>query len=116
MKPGPVYLRHFNRSSKYDPVVLPVELTEVSPSYAYVHYPDGRECTVSLQDLAPCPEPNEQFEPRDEVPPATEIADKPEEIPADTPTPSTSPEQLPGLCLCHSTRISRPPKRLIEEI
>ena len=54
---------------------------------------------MSLQDLAPCPEPNEQFEPRDEVPPATEIADKPEEIPADTPTPSTSPEQLPGLRL-----------------
>ena len=49
MKPGPVYLHHFNRSSKYDPVVLPVELlTEVNPSYAYVRYPDGRECTVSL--------------------------------------------------------------------
>ena len=84
MKPGPVYLRHFNRSSKYDPVVLPVELTEVNPSYVYVRYLDGRECTVSLQDLAPRPEPNEQFEPRDEAPPATEIVDRPDEIPADT--------------------------------
>ena len=59
-----------------------MELTEVNPSYAYVRYPDGRECTVSLQDLAPCPEPNGQFEPRDEA--ATAIVDRPEEIPADT--------------------------------
>ena len=75
-----------------------MELTEVNPSYAYVCYPDGQECTVSLQDLAPHPEPNEQFEPRDEAPPATEIiVDRAKEIPADNPTPGTSPEQL--LCL-----------------
>ena len=85
-------------------------------NYVYVRYPDGQECTASLQDLAPCPEPNEQYEPRDEAPPATEIVDRPEEIPADTPTPSTSPKHLPGLLLHQSTHMSHPPTRLIEEI
>jgi len=30
-----------------------VELLETTPSYAYTRYPNGREDTVSLKDLAP---------------------------------------------------------------
>ena len=32
-----------------------VELIESNPSYAHIRYPDGKESSVSLQDLAPCP-------------------------------------------------------------
>ena len=51
--PGPVLLRRFNRTSKYDPLVQEVQLLEANPNYAFIRYPDGRESTVSLQDLAP---------------------------------------------------------------
>lgn len=53
--PGPVLLRRFVRGSKNDPYVDEVELTEANPLYAHVRYPDGRESTVSLRDLARCP-------------------------------------------------------------
>ena len=32
-----------------------MELTDVNPTYARVRYTDGRESSVSLRDLAPCP-------------------------------------------------------------
>ena len=38
-----------------DPLVDQVELRVVNPMYANVRYMDGRESTVSLRDLAPCP-------------------------------------------------------------
>jgi hypothetical protein len=53
--PGPVLLRRFVRTSKNDPFVDQVELTDANPTYAHVKYPDGRESSVSLRDLAPCP-------------------------------------------------------------
>jgi len=53
---GPVLLQRHVRISKSDPLYDEVELTEANPTYAYVKFPDGRETTVSLQDLAPCPE------------------------------------------------------------
>ena len=31
-----------------------MELIDANPSYANIRYPDGRESTVSLGDLAPC--------------------------------------------------------------
>ena len=46
---GPVLLRKFVRSGKTDDAVQRVELT-----YARIRYSDGRECTVSLRDLARC--------------------------------------------------------------
>lgn len=55
--PGPVLLRNHNRSSKYDPLVEEVELVEANPGYAHVRFPDGKEKTVSIRDLAPAPEP-----------------------------------------------------------
>ena len=48
-------LRRFVRTSKNDPLVDQVELRDVNPMYANVRYMDGRESTVSLRDLAPCP-------------------------------------------------------------
>ena len=53
--PVPVLLRRFVRISKNDPLVDQVELRDVNPMYANVRYMDGRESTVSLRDLAPCP-------------------------------------------------------------
>jgi hypothetical protein len=53
--PGPVLLRRFVRTSKNNPLVDQVELRDVNPMYANVRYMDGRESTVFLRDLAPCP-------------------------------------------------------------
>ena len=55
LSPGPVLLRKFVRSSKNDDLVEEVELTHANPTYAHIRYKDGRESTVSLTDLAPCP-------------------------------------------------------------
>ena len=54
--PGTVYLRRFVRTSKNDPLVDMVELLHANPTYAHIRYPDGRESSVSLKDLAPCPQ------------------------------------------------------------
>jgi hypothetical protein len=56
-KPGPVYLKRHVRSSKYDPVVDEVELIEANPEYAHVRFPNGRQSTVSIRDIAPLPTP-----------------------------------------------------------
>ena len=53
--PGPVFLRNFQRTSKSEPLVEEVELLQANPTYAFVRFPNGRESTVSLRDLAPCP-------------------------------------------------------------
>ena len=55
MTPGSVLLRRFVRNSKNDPFVDQVELLECNPMYANIKYADGRESTVSVKDLAPCP-------------------------------------------------------------
>ena len=46
-------LRRYVRNSKNDPLVDEVELVEANPQYAHVRFPDGRESTVSVKDLAP---------------------------------------------------------------
>ena len=51
--PGPVLLRRFVQPSKTDPLVDEVELVEANPHYAHVRFPDDREDTVSVRDLAP---------------------------------------------------------------
>ena len=48
-------LRKCVRHTKDDPLVDKVELTDVNPIDAHICYPDGRESTVSLKDLSPCP-------------------------------------------------------------
>ena len=53
LRPGPVLLRRFVRHGKNDPLVDEVNLIEANPHYALIKYPDGKESTVSLRDLAP---------------------------------------------------------------
>ena len=43
------------RSSKQDDLVEEVELTHANPTSARIRYKDGRESSVSLSDLVPCP-------------------------------------------------------------
>lgn len=51
-KPGPVLVKRHVRHSKYDPIVEEAELLDANPQYAHIRFPDGRESTVSLRDLA----------------------------------------------------------------
>ena len=55
LTPGPVLLRKFVRPSKHDDLVEEVELTNINPTYAHICYREGRESSVFLSDLAPCP-------------------------------------------------------------
>ena len=48
-----------NRQSKADPLVEKVKLIYTNLSYAFIKYNDGRESSVSLRDVAPCPESTE---------------------------------------------------------
>ena len=55
------------RSSKHDDLVEEVELSHEDPTYAHIRDKDGRESSVSLTNLAPCPRDtlsaeNEQLE------------------------------------------------------
>jgi hypothetical protein len=51
--PGRVFLKRFDQSSKYDPLVEEVELVSCNPQYAHIVHADGRPETVSLRRLAP---------------------------------------------------------------
>ena len=53
VKPGPILIKRNVRSSKYEPLVDEVELLSANPQYAHVRFPDGKESTVSLRQLAP---------------------------------------------------------------
>lgn len=55
LQPGPVFLKQHVRRTKDDPLVQEVELIHTNPSYAHIRYKDGRESSVSIRDLAPCP-------------------------------------------------------------
>ena len=84
--PGKVLLRRFVRRSKYDPLVDEVELIEANPSYAYIRYPDGRESSVSVRDLAPCGEVDSSEsasgEPSLELPEASTVVEVPSNVPS----------------------------------
>ena len=56
VQPGPVLLRRFIRN-KNQPRVDTVELIEANPNFAHERFPDGRESTVSVSDLAPSQSP-----------------------------------------------------------
>ena len=60
--PGPVMLRKFVRLHKNDDLVDEVELINANPSYANIRYSDGRETSVSISDLSPCPRKPRQNE------------------------------------------------------
>ena len=100
MKPGnSVFLRKFVRRSKTDPLVEKVRLLHVNPSYAFIKYPDGRESSVSLRDLAPCPNdkyPSNPAEAPNSPSPTTledPVAEKQSHVPAQTPLQQAFDEQ-----------------------
>ena len=109
--PGKVLLRRHVRSSKYDPSMTTVDLIEANPQYATIRTADGRETTVSTQDLAPTGKLQAgDLEPVtlvDSTQPATDSIDA---------GPSTSPNVVApneeANDLRRSQRISRPPNRL----
>ena len=47
----PFLLKRHARSNKADPLVDKVELLQANPHYAFVHYPNGRETTVSTKHI-----------------------------------------------------------------
>jgi hypothetical protein len=137
--PGPVLLRRYVRS-KTDPLVDEVDLIDCNPTFAHVKYPDGRESTVSVQDLAPCPRfssqripdpaadnaiSREQMEPtsprQDQTldPPGSYIQPAPTQDDAEPLTDSRQrteraekdTEMAPSPVPRKSTRIRRPPDR-----
>ena len=58
--PGPILLRKFVKTHKNDDLVEEVQLVEANSTYASIRYADGREGTVSISDLAPCPKNSQQ--------------------------------------------------------
>ena len=119
MQPGPVLLRRFVRTSKNDPLVDEVELTDVNPTYARIRYPDGRESSVSLRDLTPCPSPSIQKGTSPETrplqepfplqePPSTSLppARNPTLPSQEPPSTSLSPARNPALPLPEPSLIS----------
>ncbi|XP_055490140.1 uncharacterized protein LOC129696344 [Leucoraja erinacea] len=94
--PGPVLLHRYVRLNKNEHFVDEVELTDVNPSYATIKYRDGRQSTVSLHDLAPCPSspsaPSLLYNTNRELPPsAPSLLDNTNrELPPTLPTMETS--------------------------
>ena len=86
--PSNVMRRRFVRNSKNDPLI---ELTSVNPAYAHIRYPDGRESTVSLKDLSPCPTPEDNL-------PSPSIVN----------IPSDSQELIIHVCLVLIQTLTRP--------
>ena len=54
----PVFLKRHVRLSKYDPLVDEVELA--NPSYAHIRHKNGSQSTVSLRDLIPITDSNNE--------------------------------------------------------
>ena len=118
---GPVLLRRYVRTSKNDPIVDQVELKEANPTYARVKYMDGRESTVSIRDLAPCPQASAQSPPV--IVPTVNEPQCPAPIPLDQ--QPTESKDLPTECqdgavnhdsvtppaVRRSTRVIKPPSR-----
>ena len=106
-------IRHV-RTSKNDPLINQVELRQVNPTYAHVKYMDGRESTVSLRDLAQCPQASGQIPPlvKQSNTEALELAPFPADPAAaeirgsstDCEDSTTKPDSAPSPVLRHSTR------------
>lgn len=111
LTPGQVLVRRYVRSSKHEPLTDQVELVDVNPMYASVKYPDGRESTVSIRDLAPSPESPASSVHQNEVqehmgtPGSPETQDVQPHNSFDLYSP-TEPNELR-----RSTRVSKPPDR-----
>lgn len=111
--------------NKNEPLVDEVELIDSNPTYANIRHTNGRESTVSVRDLAPCPEgqvvrPSVTEEPSIVHPACTKVPDG-EVSPApvlqeevgvvDPPSPGSMNKDATVPELRRSSRISKPPVR-----
>ena len=111
-KPGPVLVKVHARAHKTDPLVEDAELIHANPNYAFIKFPDGREKSVSLRDLAPAadaslrdPPPTADASLRDSSPTTDVIAPPTTEVttpPAPEPPTAVQPE-------VHETTITKVP-------
>ncbi|XP_076062290.1 uncharacterized protein LOC143037658 [Oratosquilla oratoria] len=111
LTPGQVLLRRHVRSSKHEPLTDQVELVDVNPMYASVKYPDGRESTVSIRDLAPSPESPTTLAHPDEAPGNIETPGSPTTQDVQPHTNHDSHSFTEPTELRRSTRVSKPPDR-----
>ena len=128
--PGTILLKQNVRGSKYESCVDEVELLEVNPQYAYYCYPDERETTVLIKQLAPpghnsnelnsTPEiidqdiPNIPSEKPSDIIPIENVTPEMTPEPAPQPSPTNNIEPIiesPKLP-CRSTRIRKVPDKL----
>ena len=130
------YLRKHVRQSKYDPLVEEVEVLHANPQYVHVRLPSGVESTVSIRDLAPLAAPDAPTSSAPEhssagvegtttssIPPAVEETVQVDPTPSHTsPVPSDESEALAPpappaeTSLRRSSRTTKKPVRLIEEL
>ncbi|KAL7635484.1 UNVERIFIED_CONTAM: hypothetical protein RMT77_014553 [Armadillidium vulgare] len=124
VEPGSVLLKKYVRC-KDDPLVEEVQLLETNPQFAHVRFPNGREDTVSIRDLAPAPAPESaSLRNSSDKSAISSNENLPVEIPHhnvteeigesnDEPAQVTS-ESVPNLCpeVCRSTRTRHPVNRL----
>lgn len=111
LSPGPVLLRRHVRSSKHEPLTDQVELVDVNPMYANIKYQDGRESTVSIRDLARCPENPTTPVHQDEAQDNMETPDTPKPQDEQPHTYHNSHVSSEPTELRRSARVSKPPDR-----
>ena len=88
-----------------------LELLESNPRYAHIRYPDGRERTVSLRNIAPAPlvESTETSSIQSDIIPEQDHEDR-KETDCTHPEPREAPVQVR-----RSQRERRAPVRVIEQ-
>ena len=109
LQPGEVLLKRFGRTSKYEPGVDVVELLEATPAYAHVKFPDGREDTVALRNLAPYPNSSkdEKVDALEDDSSARAVDD------IDAGLPTSGEDSSEEQCLRRSTRVRNPIERFV---
>ena len=58
-QPKQVLVKNQTRTSKMEPLVVRADLLHLNPNSAQVRLPSGTETTVSLREIAPCPDSKE---------------------------------------------------------
>ncbi|KAL7629906.1 UNVERIFIED_CONTAM: hypothetical protein RMT77_019975 [Armadillidium vulgare] len=112
--PGKVLLRNFVRTSG-EPLIQEVDLLEANPYYAFVRYPNGREDTVSVRDLAPGGSPSQLHDPSPDLsssPPQHQSITQPSDSVLLSPNSGATPQLPEPAAVRRSSRICGPPQRL----
>jgi len=114
--PGPVLLKRYTRSSKFDPPVEEVELLEANLQYSRVRFANGHEDTITNKHLAPRGEAEDSAE-QEQLPDENSKDNEPANIDQDetetsTNVEETSPVPVDQPTLRRSTRTRRRPERL----